>query len=295
MRVLVLGATGFIGFHLVEELLDQGHEVVGVARDPRGFDRFRGRITAVPGGITRPETYRSHLRGCGGSINLVGLLRERRAKGLTYEKVVVEGTRDWVAACDRANVGRIAYVSALGAAPQGTPYLRTKWAAEQAVRGSSAQWTIFRPSFVSGEDGAMPQFASLLRLRFVPVWGRQTYQFEPVDVEDLAKGLVAALKNPKARSRVYSVGGPDRLTYKEMLKAIGRATKTRALFLPAPWWAGFTMAALLGWLPFFPATVENLRQLKQGSIASDAQWAADLGVERTPFEESLAKHLTPGP
>lgn len=293
MRVFLLGATGFIGSHLVERLLQEGHAVVGVARDKSAFAKFGPRITAVTGDITKPETWRDKMAGCHASINLVGLIRERKSKGLTYERVVVEGTRNWIRACEEAGVKRAVYVSALGADAKGTGYLRTKWAAEQLVRAADLEWTIVRPSFVSGEEGAIPQFASLLRFKIVPYWGRQDYHFDPVDVDDLAAMIVRSLNSPKARRRLYPVGGPDRLTYKEMLQAIAKATGRKAWFVRAPWFFAYLVGALLGWIPFFPATLENFRMLRGGSEAPDQEWTKDLGIKPTPFRESVARHLKP--
>ena len=293
MRVFILGATGFVGTHLVRKLFEEGHSVVGVARDASEFAKFGGRVTAVAGDITKPETWRNAMAKCDASINLVGLIREKKGKGLTYERVVVEGTRSWLRACEDAGVTRAVYVSALGADEKGTGYQRTKWAAEQLVRAADLEWTIVRPSFVSGEEGAIPQFVSLLRFKIVPYWGKQDYFFDPVDVDDLAAMIAKSLKSPKARRRVYSVGGPDRLTYKEMLQAIAKATGRKAWFVRAPWFFAYLVGALLGWMPFFPATLENFRMLREGSAAPDKEWTKDLGIKPTPFRESVAKHLTP--
>lgn len=293
MRVFILGATGFIGSHIVQRLLDDGHSVVGVARDEKAFAKFGGRVSAVKGDITNPMTWRGHMLHCDASINLVGLIRERKSKGLTYERVVVQGTKNWIRECEEAGAKRAVYVSAIGADPKGTGYQRSKWAAEQATRNADLEWTIVRPSFVSGEEGAIPQFASLLKFKLVPYWGKQEYYFDPVDVDDLATMIVKSLKSPKARRRVYSVGGPDRLTYKEMLAKIAKAQGRRPWFIRIPWFVAYLIGFFLGWMPFFPATLENFRMLRGGSAAADQEWTKDLGITPTHFDESLRRHLTP--
>lgn len=293
MRVFVCGATGFIGSRLVERLLEDGHEVVGLARRRRGFEPFQGRVEAVIGDLSKPRTFRGRMLHCHASVNLVGLIRQSRLRGLTYSRVVARGSQSWVRECEEAGVKQVVYVSALGADPEGVPYQRSKWAAEQAVRNSRLAWTIFRPSFVAGPGGFAQSFASLSALRVVPAWGRQTYYFDPVDRDDLADAIVASLRNPKARSQTYAVGGPNRLTYREMVEAIAAAAGRRVWFVPTPWMLGYAMAATLGWLPFFPATLENLRMLRQGSAAPDARWAKDLGIEPKSFRDSLARSFTP--
>lgn len=291
MRVFVLGATGFIGTHLVNNLLAEKHEVVGLARHAEAFSKFGGRVEVVEGDITKPDSFRGKMDTCDASINLVGLLRQKKSKGLTYERVVVEGTKNWIRECEEAGVKRAVYISALGADPKRTAYPRTKWEAEQALRGADLEWTIFRPSFVVGEDGAVAQFADLMKLKIMPVWGRQDYYFDPVDVADLATAIVRSLKNPKARGRVYSIGGPDRVTYKEMLRTIAKAHGKKPWLVPTPWFLGYLMTALLGWLPFFPATLENLRMLRHGSEAPDHEWAKDFNIEPRPFKASVEAYV----
>jgi uncharacterized protein YbjT (DUF2867 family) len=289
MRVFVLGATGFIGTHLVRKLLDAGHEVVGLARHEGDFEKFGGQVSVVKGDITKPMTYRGHMLHCDASINLVGILRPNKRKGLTYERVVVQGTRNWLRECEESGVKRAVYISALGADPKGTPYQRSKWDAEQIVRNADLEWTIFRPSFVSGEEGAIPQFASLMRMKLVPVWGKQDYYFDPVDVDDLSAAIVQSLKSPKARRRVYAIGGADRLTYKELLRVVAKGYGRNPWLVPVPWIIGYFVTFLLGWLPFFPATLENLRLLRQGSAAPDQEWTKDFGLKPLGFPESVAK------
>lgn len=291
MRVFILGGTGFIGTQIVRKLLADGHEVVGLARHEEAFDRFEGRVAAVGGDITKPLTYRGHLLDCDASINLVGLIREKKRRGLTYERVVVQGTRNWIRECQEANVKRVVYISALGADPKGTSYQRTKWAAEQAVRNADLEWTIFRPSFVSGKEGAIPQFSSLFRLKIVPVWGKQNYFFDPVDVGDLAAAIVRSLKSAKARRRLYPVGGPDRLTYKEMLDVIAKAHGRKPWFVRMPWFMAYAIGATLGLIPSFPATLENFQMLRGGSAAPDQEWIGDLGIQPRRFRESVESHV----
>jgi uncharacterized protein YbjT (DUF2867 family) len=98
---------------------------------------------------------------------------------------------------------------------------------------------------------------------------------------------VAIVGNPKAKNRVLHVGGPDVVTYAQMLRTF-RDVGGRHAWLPRlPKWLGFTMAALFGWLPFFPANVDNLRMLFQGNTAPEHDWEGLTGIQAKSFERSV--------
>lgn len=288
MKVFLVGGTGFLGSHVLPRLLNAKHEVWALARDPKDLQGYDGAVHAIPGDLTKPLTYRGRALGCTASIHLVGLLRESRLRGISYAKTIVKGTEHWIQECRESGVKHLIYVSANGSDPKGTRYQRTKWMAEQAVRNSGLAWTIIRPSFLIGPGKDFShRMAGLLKLRLVPIWGRPDFFFEPVAVDEAARVVVESLRHPKARNRIFHLGGPDQLSYREILDGIRRETGTKAWFMPAPRAAGYAMAALLGWLPFFPATVENLRMLFQGNIAPEHDWENVFGIVPKSYGDQL--------
>lgn len=294
MKVFLVGGTGFLGGHVLPRLLAAQHEVWALARRPADLSRHVERVHVIPGDLTRPLTYRGRALGCTASINLVGLLRENRWRGATYARTVVKGTEAWLQECRESGVKHVVLVSANGADPNGTQYQRTKWIAEQAVRNSGLAWTIVRPSLVigSGQDFSH-QMARLLRLRLVPIWGRQDYSFEPVAADEAARAIVESLRQPKAKNRILHIGGPEQLTYKELLDGIREETGIRCLFVPAPKWAGLLLAALLGWLPFFPATYENLKLLYRGNVVPEHEWETIFGIAPKDYRGQLQAAFEP--
>lgn len=299
MKVFVVGGTGFVGSHVLPRLIAAKHEVWALARSPEALAPYQGDVRIIKGDITKPLTYRGRALGCTASINMVGLLRENRFRGETYRRIVVRGTEQWVQECREAGVKHLVLVSANGADPRGTKYQRTKWVAEQAVRNSGLSWTILRPSFLIGAGADFShQMARLLKLRLVPVWGRQDYYFEPVAVDEAARVIVESLRHPKAKNRVFHLGGPDQLTYKEILQGIKRETHTACALLPAPKSLGYAMGAALGWIPGFPATLENLKMLFAGNVTPEHEWEAAFGLVPKGYEEQLRAafgHRPPAP
>lgn len=290
MRVLLFGATGFIGGRVLERLLGEGHDVVAVVRDPHDLQAYGKRVSVVKGDIAVPMTYRGQGLHCQASINCVGLLRGGLG-GKKYARVVVKGTHAWLKECQESSVKHVVLVSANGADPEGPAYAKTKWKAEQAVRNSGLAWTIVRPSFVVGPGGIVEQFAKLLKLRILPVFGRQDYLAEPVDRDDVADVIVGSLKNGNAKNRAFHLGGPDQVTYREMLETIRRHAGTGCWIPTLPRFVGYTMAGTLGWLPFFPATVENLKLLFNGNLTPERDFEAVFRRTPKPFDASVIDAL----
>lgn len=292
MRVFLLGGTGFVGGHVLDVLRSAGHDVTCLVRNGRALPEHGESIRRVVGDIALPHTYRADLRDHQAAINCVGLIRERRRKGQTYERVVVRGTQAWVDASKEAGVKHLVLISALGAGPQGTPYQVTKWKAEQAVRLSGLAWTILRPSIIFGPgEDATREFARMLRRRIVPLPGGGKPVFEPVAAWDVARCVVGALGKAAARNRVFHLGGAEQMTLKEIYRQIQRVLGVRVLYLPVPFWASKLGAALLGWLPFFPATLEMVRLLQEGSVAPEHEWAETFGLRPMRLAEGLPLYL----
>src|SRR5262245_19323239 len=155
--VAVAGATGFVGRHIVRELLARGSVVRALVRDPEKARGIRDeRVQLVMGGPGDPAA--ALVAGASACVNAVGILRE--ARGSTFNQAHVETTRSLVGACLGAGVRRFVQVSALGVSEEGTTgYQRSKFDAEQIVRRSGLDWTILRPSLIHGRDSGFMTLA----------------------------------------------------------------------------------------------------------------------------------------
>ncbi len=259
--ILITGCSGFVGSTLAAVLVNAGHRVKGLARHPRQDQHgdFPD-IPMVAGSILEPDSLDRTMEGVDTVIHLVGILVEKGAQ--TYESVHHQGTRNVLTAALKAGVKRYLHMSALGTREgAASQYHQTKWAAECAVRESNLAWTIMRPSVIFGpRDNFVNIFINMAKFApALPLLGSGSAQMQPVWVEDVARCFLLALDKPETIGRTYELGGPDRLTFREILEAILEARNKRRLLLPIPFALLKPQAALMErLLPTPPLTNDQL-------------------------------------
>ena len=266
MKVLVTGGTGFVGREIVKRLHRDGHSLRLLARRPQSPQIQR--ITALtpvevyPGDILQREPLDGAFEGVTAAVHLVGIISECGPS--TFERIHAEGTAAIVRASERAGVRRFLHMSALGTRPQAVSrYHQSKWAAEQTVRNSALDFTIFRPSLIFGpEDHFANLFAQIARFSpVVPLIGRPNARFQPVAVETVADAFAKALETPASFGQTCDLCGPERLTLSEMIDAILAATGRKRWKFRVPPSLARCQAALLEWLcPKLPGKAPPLNR-----------------------------------
>ena len=294
MKVFVAGGTGFVGAAMVNHLAAAGHELVLLARTPSAVDAPRG-ARVVPGDVFSPDLA-ENMGGCDAAINLIGIIRQFPARGITFEKLHVEAARVMVDAMKKAGVRRYLHMSANGARPDGISlYHRTKSRAEAYVKSSGLDWTIFRPSLIFGDPGEKIEFCKQLYLNFraapvIPMFGNGNYRLQPVHVADVARAFAAAAEKPETAGRIFHLGGDVTYSYREILNMIflGAGKQPRPK-LPVPWFLARPFVALLGRFPAFPATAEQIDMLLEGNTIAENDFKNTFGIAPIPFTvENLA-------
>jgi NADH dehydrogenase len=296
-QVFVTGATGFVGHTLLQRLCAAGHIVRclvrrGSERDLRG----QGAIARIEGDILTRDSLEEGMAGCDAVIHLVGIIREHPASGVTFEQVHTQGTLNVLEAATGAGIRRYLHMSALGTRPDAASrYHRTKWAAEEAVRASGLEWTIFRPSIIYGQgDGLVTMLASMVRrLPAVPVIGSGRQRLQPVPVEQVAAGFAGALDLPATIKRTYEVGGPAPVTMVELLDLIGRTLgRRRVLKVHVPVGAMRPLARVLHPLPGFPITPDQLLMLGEDSVCDPRPFFTTFALDPIPLAVGLERMLS---
>lgn len=293
-RIFVTGGTGFVGRKLVRMLASRGFLVrclvrPGSERDLKGLES----IDRVPGDVLQPDGLVACVEGCSAIVHLVGIIREHRARGVTFDRLHVRATENMLAVAKAAGVKRYLHMSALGTRPDArAAYHRTKWQAEEAVRASGTDWTIFRPSIIFGPgDEFISVLANLIRrYPVVPVLGDGRYRLQPIPVEQVDEGFVQALRAPETAGRTYEVAGPEPYRLVDILDMIGAALgKARVRKAHVPLGAVKAMTRALGWLPYYPVTTDQLTMLEEESVTDPAAFYRDLGIAPEPFANGLAR------
>jgi uncharacterized protein YbjT (DUF2867 family) len=303
MRVAVIGGTGFVGVHLVDRLLSEGHRPRLLVRSGSGHKvEQAAACELVPGDLEQTGALDQCLEGAAAVIYLVGLLRELPAQGITFDTMHRIGVERTLAAAKSQGVDRFLLMSANGVRPDGTPYQRTKFQAEESLRASGLRWTIFRPSVIYGDPRGRLELCSQLKRDiidsplpaplFFPGWlptRAGEFQLAPVAVQDVAAAFTLALTDPSTESQTYSLCGPDRLSWRSILETIAAACGRTKWMLPAPALAVGAVAGLLDRFAWFPITKDQLQMLLEGNVCYENDGFARLGLVPSRFgPEALA-------
>jgi NADH dehydrogenase len=292
MRIFLAGGTGFVGGHVRGALLERGHELV-LLTHRKVFGQEPG-IEQTEGDVTRPETYAAALQGCDAVINLVGIIREFPARGVIFERLHGEATRTLLGAARKAGVRRFVQMSALGTRPAAVSrYHQTKYRAEEEVRSSGLDWTIFRPSVIFGpKDDFINKLAGFIRkLPAVPVIGDGSYRLQPIDAGDVARCFAMALEMPETVGKTYELCGRDRLSYLELLDIIGMVLGKRPVrTVRIPLRLMESVTPHLQRFSFFPITMDQIRMLVEENLC-DGTWRETFHFEPVGLEEGIRAYL----
>ena len=302
MRILVTGATGFVGTYVVNELLRRKHDVAVLARHPESArNRYNLPVSVAAGNVLEPASVRRAADGREAVVHLVGIIAEKGEQ--TFDRIHREGAENVVRAARDAGVRRFLHMSAMGSSEDSpSEYGRTKAAGEKAVRESGLDWTVFRPSIIFGPgDGFVTLLAGVVRGNpgFIPVIGPGTTRFMPVSVHDVARVYADSLEKPETAGQAFEIGGPETLTlnaiYREIALAVGKSRKP-LVHLPL-WWGRFLAArfegiARRGWIDVPPLTRDQLRSLSRDNTADVSRTVAVFGGEWRDFRSGVREYLS---
>ncbi|MGE0742426.1 MAG: complex I NDUFA9 subunit family protein [Hyphomonadaceae bacterium] len=305
--VVVFGGSGFVGKQVVRALAKRGKRVRVAMRRPHLGHELRvmgdvGQIQLVQANVRFPESIDAALEGADAVVNLVAVLHEGGKQ--SFEALHVDAARAIAEAAAKRGVKRLAHVSALGAAPKGARYARSKYHGERAVLEALPSATILRPSVIFGPEdsffnrfAAMAQTAASLPLGGLPLIGGGKTKFQPVFVGDVAEAICAALDAEGAQGRVYELGGPRVYSFKQLLDYVRKETDRDVPLISLPFFVAHPLGLILGGffklIPFAspPLTGDQVTLLRRDNVVGADQNAGtiqDLGVASLESVEAIA-------
>lgn len=305
MKISIIGGTGFVGQALSARLLAEGHHLRMLVR-PGSANKApeHPQCVTVEGELEQPDRVRECIAGTDATIYLVGLLRENRAAGITFDLLQFRGVERCLSAAQDGGVKRFLLMSANGIDAAATPYQRTKLQAERLLKESGLEWTIFRPSVIFGDPKGRMEFCSQLQAELIdsplpaplfytgllPV-NAGDFRLGPVWVEDVAAAFATALVKPESVGQTYELCGPDQVTWKKILQTIAQAVGKKKLMLPAPVMLIAPVASVMERFQWFPVTRDQLRMLVAGNCCTEDGFAR-LGLEPAHFNRAALSYLS---
>ncbi|AOB31305.1 hypothetical protein AKI39_12315 [Bordetella sp. H567] len=283
MRILLTGATGFIGARLVTALAEQGHDLRCVSRRPppaRDDSARTAWIAMDYGRSLAPTQWMAALDSCDAVINAAGLFRSQGAN--TLERVHAEAPRALFEAARQQGVRRVIQLSALGADDHAaSAYHRTKKVGDDSLRRSGLPCTIVQPSLVFGPDGASARFFMMMAtLPLIPLPGRGDSRIQPVHVDDLVRAVLALLELPRDRMPpVLKVVGPEPMTLRDYYATLrsGLGVIRPARYVAVPYPLVSAAARVADWFGSGLLSREAIAMLARGNTADPAPLARVIG------------------
>ncbi|KQT42985.1 3-beta hydroxysteroid dehydrogenase [Aureimonas sp. Leaf454] len=299
--VTVFGGSGFIGRYVVRALARRGHRIRVASRRPDLAYHLQtagnmGQVMPIQANLRYRWSVDRAVEGADHVVNLVGILSESGRQ--SFDALQAFGARA-VAEAARGAGANLTQISAIGAdAGAKSGYARTKAEGERAVAELVPGATILRPSIVFGpEDQFFNRFADMARMSPVlPLIGGGATRFQPVFVNDLAEAVAMTVDGAVSGGRIYEIGGPEILSFRQMMETMLHVIQRRRHLLNIPFGAAERLAGIARHLPGAPLTPDQVEQLKHDNVVSEAARAEGrtlqaFGIAPQALEAILPTYL----
>ncbi len=295
--ILITGATGYIGSHLVARLVAQGEQ-------PRCLVRSKQRAASILpinkvdialGDTTRPATLTA-IQGVDTIVHTAFITADRKQSAENrYQETNVQGTINLVKAAQAAGVRRIIELSGLGTKPDRPgSYMQGRYLAEKAVKESGLQWTIIQPSVLFGKDAPFIKgLADLIRSApVIPLIGGGKVRFQPIYVEDVVTVIIKVLENPEqSANKTFTIGGPAYYTFTDIVNELTSVMHKPRIKAPAPTLlVGMGAAMMEAVLPKPPLTKAAMTLFTFDNTTDLHSVERDFGFAPASFTDYIQKN-----
>ena len=293
-NIVIFGGTGFVGTAVAHEAAAAGYKVTIVTRQhtppEKGpyADSFDYKICEYD----KRDNLEVVLEDAFAVVNCIGILYE--TKNTKFDDVHLQLPHTLAKVAAEKGVQRFVQVSSLGVYAA-SDYGKSKKQGEMAIRKEFPTATMLRPSVIFGKDYEFFNMFNKLSkfLPVLPLIGGGKTVLQPVYVHDVAKAAIAALTDPKAQGAVYELGGPEKLTFKQIYQRMFKHTGRKRILMPLPWAVSYVQARLFGLMPKPLLTVDQVKSLEVDNVVTaEAKTLTDLGLHPTPLDEILPQYLS---
>lgn len=287
MQTLVTGATGFVGSRLVPVLREAGHDVSVLVRDADGYDPPAD-VTVFEGDLLEPDTVEAAFEG----VDAVYYLVHSMGRGVGFERLDRTVATNARRAAEAAGVDRLIYLGGLGADDDLSPHLRSRREVESVLADGTVALTVLRAAVIVGDGSAsfrmIRQLATRLPVMVTPRWVHTPCQ--PIAVDDVIAYLRCVLEAPETAGESYEIGGPEVLTYREMLLETARILGGHEpIIVPVPVLSPRLSSYWVQLVTDVPAAVA--RPLIDGMttpvVVTDRRLEERCSVDPVPFETAV--------
>lgn len=305
MRVVIFGGTGFVGSYCTEAMIKSGHEVTLLARPGKHSQIVKNPSCRLVIGDLHDDAFLDEsLKEVDAVVFLIGILREWPKSGITFDDLHYQMAVRAINGAMKYQVSRFLLMSANGVHINGVPYQRTKYRAEEYLRKSSLRWTIFRPSVIFGNPHGFDEIASRLcremvlppvpvALFFQGMNPRRAgdFRMSPVHVEDVAMAFDRALEDDRSIGQIVALGGPDELSWRQMIEIIAAVVQRKKMMIPVPALLIDLFAKLFDHKSWFPITRDQLHMLFENNVCSP-EGLELLDIRPRPFSVDELRYLS---
>lgn len=300
--ITLIGGSGFVGRHVTRALAKRGYRIRVACRRPDLAGHVQplgtpGQIMPVQANVRYPASLAAACDSAHAVINLTGVLYSSGAQ--SFEAVHVFGAEASAKAAKAAQARLFIQMSALGASPaSNSEYAKSKAEGEIRARAAFPGAIVIRPSIVFGpEDSFFNRFAALSRFApALPLIGGGATKFAPVFVGDVAEAIARLVDRGEANGRIYELGGPEELTFKQLMQFTLDTIGRKRLLVPVPWAVAKMQAMVLGLLPKPLLTTDQVELLRTDNVVSEQaannkRTLEGLGIAASGIEAIVPTYL----
>ncbi|RMZ49516.1 NAD-dependent epimerase/dehydratase family protein [Candidatus Marinimicrobia bacterium PRS2] len=304
MKVALFGGTGFVGSYIVRELVRKGFIPKILVRSG-SLSKIISPCEVVRGDIKDKNAIIETIRGTEVVIYTIGIIREFPKKGVTFKELQLNGLKRCIEIARKIDVKRFILMSANGVRSDGTAYQTTKWQADEALTKSGLNWTIFRPSLIFGDPRGegRPEFCTQIRDDMLSMpfpaplfyngllpFNSGLFSMSPIHVKNVAEFFVKSINSKICEKNIFDLGGPEVLTWKEIIHKIALASGKRTWKIPAPVVVIKIAASILDRFKWFPVTRDQLTMLMESNTVS-ANYFDDFSINPKKFNLENLEYL----